>query len=141
MDRKSEILNFIKNQRLAVISTINAQGLPESAVIGFGETEDFGLVFGTYNDSRKYQNLQSNPDVALVIGWDDGSKTVQYEGRARELGGAEAEKYAQIYTAKNPAAAIYKDNPKQRYFLNKPKWLRFTDIKKEPWDMAEVSFN
>jgi pyridoxine/pyridoxamine 5'-phosphate oxidase len=139
MDRKREILSYIKEQLLAVVSTVNSRGMPESAVVGFGETDDFELIFGTYNTSRKYKNIQANPRVSFVIGWVNG-KTVQYEGVARELEGEEAYKYVELYFRKNPNSLKYKDHPEERYFLVAPKWLRYTDLKQEPWDVVELDF-
>jgi len=60
MDRKQVILDFIKKQKLAVISTVGIDNKPESAVLEFGETEELELIFDTLTSSRKYKNLQTN---------------------------------------------------------------------------------
>lgn len=129
-----KVLNFIKQQELAVISTVNSAGKAESAVIGFGETDKFELIFGTYDSSRKYQNLRTNQNVSFVIGWTEG-KTVQYEGIAEELTGQNRVKYADLYFSKNPDARKYQDNPEERYFKVNPKWVRYTDLSFEPWEV------
>lgn len=121
------------------ISSVDSAGQPQAALVGFGETDKFQLIFGTSNGSRKYSNLIKNPNVAVVIGW-DGPRTVQYEGTARELTGAETAKYADGYYAKNPSARKYKDLADQSYFLVDPKWLRYTDLSSEPWDIVELEF-
>lgn len=138
-DRRNEILEFIGSKSLMSISSISSQGQPQAAVVGFGETDDFRLVFGTSNTSRKYQNLQRNKAVAVVIGWDD-TRTVQYEGVARELAKDEAEQYAELYFAKNPHARKYKDLPDQRYFMLTPTWIRYTNLASKPWDIIELQF-
>lgn len=139
MNDKDKVLNFIKHQELAVISTIGMDGKPSAAVIGFGETEDFELVFGTYNDSRKYANLMKNSDVAFVIGWDENI-TVQYEGIAEELNESNSTKYKGYYFSKNPKSKEYESDPKERYFKVKPKWIRYTELNKDPWFIIELKF-
>jgi general stress protein 26 len=137
VDARQEILDFIRRQLLAVISTVDAKGRPEGAVIGFGQTDSLQLIFGTYASSRKYANIATNPEVSFVIGWDTGI-TVQYEGVARELDGDEAEAYAEEYFQKSPDSRKYKDHPEERYFLVEPKWIRYTDLNIEPWRILEL---
>lgn len=50
----------------------------------------------TLSTYRKYKNLQDNPRVSFVIGWDDDI-SVQYEGIAVELKGEELKKYQNIH--------------------------------------------
>lgn len=123
---------------LCVISTIDADNKPQSAVVGFGQTEDLKIVFGTSVDSRKARNIRANSAVSIVIGWDEG--TVQYQGTARQLEGEEADAFAEIYFTKSPTARKRKNEPTQRYFLIEPQWLRCTDITVHPWDITELSF-
>jgi uncharacterized protein YhbP (UPF0306 family) len=134
---KEQVLAFIKKQELAVISSINEKGQPEAAVIGFGETDDFELIFGTSNLSRKYKNIIANPKVALVIGWDEGI-TVQYEGEASELEGEELETFKNVYFTKNPDARKYEEEPDEAYFKVSPTWVRYTDLNQEPWELIEI---
>ena len=139
MDDKDKILNLLKKNTLTVISTINSSGQPNSAVIGFAETDDFEIIFGTYNDSRKYSNLKTNHNTSFAIGW-DGPITVQYEGVAEELTEENSQKYKSIFIKKNPQSAKYEFNPKQRYFLVKPTWLRYTELNQDPWNIIELDF-
>jgi pyridoxine/pyridoxamine 5'-phosphate oxidase len=139
MDVEQEILSFIKQQSLAVICTVDAEGRPEGAVIGFGQTDRLQLIFGTYNSSRKYANIAANPEVSFVIGWDTGV-TVQYEGAVRELSGREADVYSEQYFKKSPDSRKYKDHPEERYFLVEPTWIRYTDLRVEPWRILELKF-
>ena len=110
-----------------VLSTVNQEGQPESAVVGFGETDDLELIFGTSQLSRKAKNISQNDRVAVVIGWTNEG-TLQYEGTARLLTGSEAEKYAEIYYQKSPGSRRYRDDPNERYFLITPGWLRFSQL-------------
>ena len=138
---EQRILDFIKSQRLTVISTIDVErNKPEAAVIAFGEKENLDLIFGTNIKSRKYKNLQANQSVAFVIGWTDEYGTVQYEGIARELSGNEAIEQGTIMAEKNENARAFLTRDDQRFFLVKPTWIRFTDKSKKPEEKIEVTF-
>jgi general stress protein 26 len=139
MNQKQKVLDFIKSQRLAVLTTINSSNKPESAAMGVGETDNLELIFGTYLSSRKYKNLQSNPNVSVVIGWDNNI-TVQYEGIATEIEGEEKEKLVTLYYTKHKNAQKYKDKPEERYFKVTPKWLRYSNLNSETWDIFEITF-
>ena len=64
------LYEYIKGHKLAVIATVNGEALPEAAVIGIAVTKDLEIICGSFNTSRKYQNLKQNPRLALVIGWE-----------------------------------------------------------------------
>lgn len=130
---------FIKEHRLAVLATVNADFLPEAAVVGFSVNEHLHLNFGTFRTSRKYQNLQKNPRVALVIGWEKG-KTVQYEGVARELEGKEREEAIKEHLKTAPSAAKYVSDPDEAYFEVKPLYVKYSDLSSDPWETFEFRF-
>ncbi len=134
---KEEILNFIKKQKLAVISTVGPDNKPESAVLEFGESGEFELIFDTYDHSRKFKNLQTNRNVSFVIGWDENI-TVQYEGIAEEVFGENKEKYQKLYWMKNPMAERWASRKGITYFKVTPKWIRYSDLNKHPWDITEI---
>src|SRR3979411_1064629 len=99
MATKEEIYNFLNSQSLMVVSSLNHDGNPQSAVVGFGQTNDLQLVFGTSELRRKHKNIIANGHVSVVAGWSD--KTVQYEGVARVLSGQEEMDYSEQYFKKN----------------------------------------
>lgn len=139
MNDSEKILDFIRQQRLAVISTVDIENSkPESACIAFAEKNDLNLIFGTSNTSRKYKNLLSNQNVSFVIGWTDEFGTVQYEGIARELSGGEAIEHGTILADKNENARIFLTKESQRYFLVTPTWIRFVDKSKFPEEKIEI---
>ncbi|GIK84160.1 MAG: pyridoxamine 5'-phosphate oxidase [Patescibacteria group bacterium] len=138
--KKENILAFIRTKIHAVISTCGDSHSPEAALIGFGETNDFELVFGTFTTSKKYKNLQENPKVALVIGWDEEYITVQYEGIATEIFGQEREKLVELYHKKVPSAAGYHNHPEQTYFKIIPTWVRYSDLSGEEDKIYEFDF-
>ena len=133
------VLDFIKKNELAVISYLSSEGRPSSAVIGFGETDNLELIFGTYADSRKYQAIKKDGRVSFVIGWDEAI-TVQYEGLAEELSKSNYSEYTAAYFAKNPKAREYESDPREKYFRVTPLWVRYSEIKSNPWKIIEFNF-
>ncbi|BAU55466.1 pyridoxamine 5'-phosphate oxidase family protein [Mucilaginibacter gotjawali] len=135
---KEFLYNFIKQHRLAVISTTSKKNKPEAALIGFAVSEELEIVFDTVKTSRKYQNLLHNPNVAIVIGWDNET-TVQYEGIATELSGDDAGRYKEIYFS------VYPDGreravtwPHIVHFKVIPKWIRYSNFN-EPVVVEELT--
>lgn len=137
-EKKKVILEFIKKQKLAVVSTVD-KDKPQSAVLEFGENDDFELIFDTFTISRKYKNLQKNKNASFVIGWDEDI-TVQYEGIAREVKEEEAERYKKVYWEKNPVAKKWEKEKDITYFVVKPTWIRYSDLNKIPWETYEIEF-
>lgn len=130
---KEKIQAVFKDNIDCAFSSINKEGNPQVAIMGFAETKDFELILGTSNESRKFQNIQSNPHVAVAIGWTwENPKTVQYEGTAHLLNGKELAKYQEIYFAKQPESKKFASLPTQVYFIIKPKLIRYTDFSNEP---------
>src|SRR6185369_13519133 len=105
---KKKLLDFLRENKLMVISTVDSEGnKPEAAVVGFAENENLELIFGTSTTTRKYKNIQGNSMVACVIGWDGRFGTVQYEGMVRELSKEESGEYSALLIAKNPFSAKF----------------------------------
>jgi general stress protein 26 len=134
------IREFMRMHDLGVLSTVNPQGLPESAVVGFSETGDFELIIGSFADARKCVNLKTNPFVSFVVGWEQG-KTVQLEGEAREVvDQAEKTETIKTHLAKIPTAAKYVYSEEEKIYKIKPRWVRYSDLSVEPWEVLEVKF-
>jgi pyridoxine/pyridoxamine 5'-phosphate oxidase len=138
----SKVLDFIRQQKLAVISTIDSEhNKPEAAVLAISETDTLEVIFGTFFTTRKYANLQNNSQVAFVIGWSEEAKvTVQYEGVAREVSGEEAERCRDIHLRKNPASSKFALDEKQRFFIVMPTWIRYSNLGAKPVEIFELAF-
>ncbi len=128
---KEDLFHFIRSKRLAVISTTNAAGSPEAALIGFAFDRDIGLIFDTSSTSRKARNLRARPQAALVIGWDDET-TVQMEGAAAEPIGMERDQAKQIYFETWPDGRARAAWPDITYFAIQPQWLRYSQYTNPP---------
>ncbi|MBS1531290.1 MAG: pyridoxamine 5'-phosphate oxidase family protein [Bacteroidetes bacterium] len=131
---------FISRNKLAVVSTIDGSGKPESALVGIAVTPQLEIVFDTVKRSRKYENLLLHPHVAVVIGWDNET-TVQYEGEAELLANdSSSDHYREVYYAAWPdgreRAATW---PGLVHFKISPRWLRYSNFN-EPATIEELTF-
>lgn len=138
MKSHRDIYDFLNSYGLAVLSTINTEGLPHCAIVGFGQTENLEILFGTDNTSRKYSNLKANPHIAFAIGGNT-PETIQYEGIAREIEESELYLVRDNYWKKNPHAEEHYKNETERYFIVTPTWIRYTDLRVHPWDISEIA--
>ena len=137
---KDNIASFLKAHDLMVISSLGKE-YPESAVVEYA-SKDCVLVFDTDSSSRKYKNILNNPNVSVVIGWDNDieEETMQYQGKCTLLEGADLIVYKKVYFAKNPGAQKWEHEEGTVYFKIEPVWIRHTDLKVLPWDITEIEF-
>lgn len=138
---KEELVEFLGEQRLCVISTLADDGRPQTATVAFSETAKLEIIIGTDVNSRKSQNMQRDPRVALTVTDPDNRITVQIEGKAKLL---TKEKFQAIYSARHyqklPFSLPFKDIKEQVNFAITPTWIRFSDCKPYPWVTTEYSF-
>ena len=137
MNRKKHIYEFIKTHALTVISTVGSDNVPESAVIRFGQTSHLEIIFSTFTNTRKYKNIMANPSVSFVIGWDERI-TVQYVGIAEELQGKDKLKYKKLFYAQSSKAIKWDEKKPIAFFKVTPKWIRYSDLNKDPWEIFEL---
>ena len=137
--KRKKILDVAEKHKLCVISTADRSGRPESALIGYYLLPSMEIVFGTFINFRKYKNLQVNPYVAFVIGWENDD-TVQLEGIATELIGQELTEMQDKFLQKFPKSAKYLHHSEERLFKVLPTWLRYTSLKSEPEEVFEIRF-
>ncbi|MBI4087489.1 MAG: pyridoxamine 5'-phosphate oxidase family protein [Candidatus Liptonbacteria bacterium] len=134
--KTGKIKALIDQNNLAVLSTVTSENTSESAVVEISARENLELIFDTLPTFRKYNNLKSNQNVSVVIGWEPA--TIQYEGVAMELGGKELEEYKQVHFAKFPEAVKF-EKLGIKFFKIIPKWIRYTDVFRQPWEVFEIS--
>jgi general stress protein 26 len=137
---KDIIYQFISRHKLAVVSTINAEGKPESALVGIAVSKALEIIFDTVTSSRKYSNIVRNPNVSIVIGWDDET-TVQYEGKAEVLGNdRSSDNYREIYFETWPDGRERAETwPGLVHIKVTPKWLRYSNFN-DPVVIEEIKF-
>ena len=132
--KTSQLLEFIRTQRLAVETSVGPGGAPQAALVGIAVTDALELVFDTLATTRKVANLRRNPRVAFVIGgWADGDeRTVQYEGIAEEPQSQELPKIKAAYFKTWPESRSHETWPGLIYVRVRPTWIRFSDFNQDP---------
>ena len=134
----AELLALIRRYRLAVVSTVAADGAPQATVVGFAIRDNLGIVFDTLASTRKHQNLKRAPRAALVIGWDD-ELTFQIEGRADFPTGEALQRMQACYFT------VYPDGRERLSWAGithvriRPTWIRMSDFKQDPPRIVEVT--
>ncbi len=128
---KAELLAYLRGHKLAVVGSIGPDGAPQAALVGVAVTNEFEVVFDTVTTSRKHANIRSDPRVSVT--WSGpGEQTVQYEGRAAEVGGPEAEPYKQAYYQAWPDGPSRANWPNLAYIRVRPVWARYSDYDRGP---------
>ncbi|MBK7863632.1 MAG: pyridoxamine 5'-phosphate oxidase family protein [Archangiaceae bacterium] len=124
----AEVVAFMRRQKHGAVSTLNARGEPQSAVVGYAVSDALELVFDTLGDTRKAQALRVRPACALTM-WDEQAKaTVQYEGVADEPKGAEFERVKALYLSVFPDGREREKWPGITWFRVRPRWVRHSDF-------------
>ena len=76
-----------------VLSTLDAQGFPESRVVLLKELKDTGLVFYTNYESKKGHQIAQNEHVAVVFLWPQHERQVRIKGVAEKIRDSESTDY------------------------------------------------
>ncbi len=135
---KRMILEFLRKHTLAVIATCHRNGKPEAATIDFSVRDNLEVVFSTFKETRKFDNLAERPGVAFVVGWSDNI-TVQYEGEATRVPAADIEEYQEAYLNSLPPAREFIERGAVM-FKTTPRWIRYSDFNQEPPAQIEIQF-
>ncbi|WP_246762926.1 pyridoxamine 5'-phosphate oxidase family protein [Rhizobium sp. NZLR1] len=135
---KRMILEFLRKHTLAVIATCHRNGTPEAATVDFSVRDNLEIVFDTFKDTRKFNNLAERPGVAFVVGWNDNI-TVQYEGEATSVRAADIEQYQEAHLNSVPAEREFIERGAVM-FKATPRWIRYSDFNKEPPELIEIQF-
>ncbi|MCX8054225.1 MAG: pyridoxamine 5'-phosphate oxidase [Ignavibacteria bacterium] len=77
------------------LSTVNGEGKPSSRILLLKGFDERGFVFYTNYESRKGQELQINPNAAMLFFWDKFERQVRIEGRIEKLTAEESNQYFQ----------------------------------------------
>jgi pyridoxine/pyridoxamine 5'-phosphate oxidase len=134
---RTELHGFMSRHTLGVVSSIGPDGAPQSALVGIATTPRIEIVFDTVKSSRKYGNLVARPRCSLVVGW-SGEQTVQLEGVAEELEGAELDRLRPAYFEAWPDGPARMSWPGITYFVIRPRWIRYSDFAQDPPLIVEL---
>ena len=134
--RRAELIDYVRQRGLAVVATTSETGAPEAAVVGITATDLGELVLDTSRRSRKAANIRRDPRVAVVIGWDD-EQTLQLEGTADFLTGADLERCKAHYFRQYPDGRERAKDPDICHVRINPKWGRHSDYRPESFGITE----
>jgi len=134
---RAELVTFLRRHKLAVQASVAADGAPQAAVVGVAITDALEIIFDTLESTRKYQNLQRERRIALVIGWDH-EQTAQIEGVVDFPTGAELERIRAEYFIPYPDGRDRLSWPGITHARVRPTWLRFSDYTREPALIVEL---
>lgn len=139
---RADLIAFIREHKMAVQASVSSSDAPQAAVVGIVVTDELEIFFDTLATSRKAKNLRGNPRIALVIGGPakGDERTVQYEGVADEPGGAELVRLKDLYFKHFPDGRDREVLPDITYVRVTPKWVRYSDFGRRPWDIVEFDF-
>lgn len=137
MDRRQELLEYLRRQHVMSIATTGTDGPWAAAVFYVNEGLDF--YFLSAPGTRHCREFAADARVAATIagdcaGWSD-IKGVQIAAQARELLGAEREAAIRLYAAKFPGVIEARSVPvkiaealaKIRWYALSASWIRFID--------------
>lgn len=74
--------DFIAENPLGVVGTVDAAGKPWGAAVYLGCDDRFNLYFSTKSETRKHQNLSKNPHISVVFTAEEPKITIQALGKA-----------------------------------------------------------
>ena len=71
------------NPNAMCLSTVDAKGRPSSRMVLLKDYDEKGFIFYTNSQSRKGQELETNPYVALCLYWKTSQRQVRIEGHVQ----------------------------------------------------------
>lgn len=86
----------LKEPNAMTLATCTPGGSPSARIVLLKEFSEEGFVFFTNYASRKAQELDANPEVALVFYWSELERQVRVEGVARRTSRGQSEQYFRL---------------------------------------------
>ncbi len=119
-----------------VVSTVDENGQPSSRMVLLKSFDKNSLVFFTNYGSRKAQQLEKNPKVAILFPWYMLERQVAFLGTAEKLSALEVAKY---FTSRPKSSQIGAWVSKQSSKINARSVLesKFMELKQK-WHNGEI---
>lgn len=137
---KEQIVNYLSKRKFLTLATSTKKGEPLAHPLAYVNKGDT-IYFTTGTHTRKYKNIQNNPNVAFSV-YDpteylDEVVSVQMQGKATpvtdkkeilEINKMFKRKFPNMsYLIKNPDSIIIKISPKSCYFIDYSKGFGYRD--------------
>ncbi|MFA6518982.1 MAG: pyridoxamine 5'-phosphate oxidase family protein [Candidatus Shapirobacteria bacterium] len=133
---KDQILQFIKKQSLAVLSTATPSGKTESAVMAIAG-DNWEIYMSTESDTRKIPILEANSQASLLVGG-LSSPSVQLDGHCFICSNSDADFVKSQILAIHPDTKDYL-TPTSVFLKFVPSWARFSDFSQNPPTIVEIN--
>ncbi|MFW5803853.1 MAG: pyridoxamine 5'-phosphate oxidase [bacterium] len=88
------------------LSTVSSEGKPSSRIVLLKDLKDNSFVFFTNYKSKKGNQLDKNPNAAMLFYWPDLERQVRIEGFVNSLFPEESDKYFYSRPEKSKISAI-----------------------------------
>jgi pyridoxine/pyridoxamine 5'-phosphate oxidase len=137
---KAALYSFMTRARYGVVSSLAADGTPQSALVGVAITPDLEIVFDTLLKTRKYANLSARPACSIALWW-GGEQTVQIDGIAFEPTGSARERYREAYFVAWPDGRDRLAWAGITHLVVQPRWIRASDYDQSPPMIEETRFS
>lgn len=126
-----EILDYIKNRRVAVLAVEMMDSSPHAATVNYANTENpLTFLFETDRGYRKSEALfgRKASRASLVIGFDESEmKTLQIDGEVKLVEESEEGVFLETYHKKFPEKVAMAAGHDLIFFTLTPTWWRYTD--------------
>ncbi|MCG6913598.1 pyridoxamine 5'-phosphate oxidase [bacterium BMS3Abin03] len=77
----------------AILSTVGEDNHPSARTILLKEVNEKGFVFYTNYESKKANDIASNPNISLLFLWKEQQRQVRIVGQSEKISREESEKY------------------------------------------------
>ncbi|MDP8262153.1 MAG: pyridoxamine 5'-phosphate oxidase family protein [Candidatus Ancaeobacter aquaticus] len=115
---KEKVKEVLNKQKLGVLAT-TGDIYPCTSLVAVSHSQDLKVaLFATLRNTRKYINIQNNPDVTILV--DNRTNTEEdFEhavaltimGRAQEIASEQVDEYRELFLAKHPSLRTFVDDP------------------------------
>jgi len=138
-EEKRTVLEYLRSQRLAVVSSVSASGAPQAALVGVAVTDALEIVFDTTTVTRKHANLLRDKRAAVTFSG-PGEQTLQLQGEAHAVSvdGSGDAPYRETYFQNWPSGRDRLAWANLTYWRIVPEWIRYSDYEKGPLIMERT---
>ncbi|KRT78153.1 hypothetical protein AMK59_8104, partial [Oryctes borbonicus] len=120
----------IMEPNAACLATSTKEGIPSARFVLCKGYDPTGFKFFTHYTSRKGQEIEENPNVALTFYWPQFSRSIRIEGVAEKLPFLDADEYFKSRPYQSQIGALSSDQSKPiegRHIL----WQKEVELKKQ----------
>jgi uncharacterized protein YhbP (UPF0306 family) len=134
---KNQLVTLLKEQAIAVLSTVDNDGQVHGSTMFFTVNDDLSFYLLTKSTTRKFESLQNNNGVALTIIFENQQKTTQIEGNVENVASG-TDEYRNVIVSLSEKNAVQGNIswppplskiPDADLVIYKliPKWVRYSD--------------